>query len=229
MRKTQSVVSLDAIDRTRKKQDGIIGRFFKTRHYGGKKIGKTDPFGHYLFAGKQRSGKTVSAIWYKELLEKKYKKKHFKIKNYSNMGWGIPVNRSTFHAILEQIEYEEGTIHIFVIDEIQSWFPKDTKNQELLRQIDDLTGDFSQLGKRHIYVLSTAQVYGRLNKNLREQCLYMVDCRRSLLTNRCVNDFIEGDDIVCDELGRWSGVPKFIMVHGLPKMYFDTHKLIKNN
>ena len=76
--------------------------------------------------------------------------------------------------------------------------------------IDKLTGDFSQLGKRQIYVFSTAQVYGRLNKNLREQCLYMVNCRRSFFTKKFVNDFIEGDDILCDDLGRWSGVPKFM-------------------
>lgn len=229
MRKSQSVVSLDPIDRSRKKQDGLISRLFKTRHYGGKGISRTDPFGHYLFAGKQRQGKTVSMLWYAEYLTKKYQKKHLNIKLYSNMGIGSPVYRSNLHDLLQNVEYEEGTIHIFLLDEIQSWFPKDTKNTELLKQIDDLTGDFSQLGKRQIYVLSTAQVYGRLNKNLREQCLYLVDCRRSLFTNRCVNDFIEGDDIICDDLGRWSGVPKFIMVHGLPKMHFDTHMLIKNN
>lgn len=228
-RKTQSVVSLDPIDRTRKRQDGLISRFFKTRHYGGKNISKTDPFGHYLFAGKQRQGKTVSMLWYCEHLTKKYIKQHKEVILYSNMGIGSPVHRSTLHQILQHIEFDVDKVYIFLLDEIQSWFPKDTKNQELLHLIDDLTGDFSQLGKRQIYILSTAQVYGRLNKNLREQCLYLVDCRRSLLTNRCVNDFIEGDDIICDDLGRWSGVPKFIMVHGLPNMKFDTHMLIKNS
>ena len=74
----QSVVSLDPIDRTRKKQDSVISRFFKTRHYGGKKGKFPDPFGHYLFVGKQRMGKTASMIWYYEMLKKKYIKKGVK-------------------------------------------------------------------------------------------------------------------------------------------------------
>lgn len=226
MRRTESVVSLDPIERTRKKQDGLIGRFFKTRHFRGKGMLKTDEFGHYLFVGKQRSGKTVSALWFAELLEKKYHRKHKKVFIYSNMGFGIPVNRLNLHETLVHIQYNPDHVHIFILDEIQSYFPKDTKNRVLLDMIDQLTGDFSQLGKRQIYVLSTAQVYGRLNKNLREQCLYMVDCRRSMLSNKCVCDFILGDDIICDDLGRWSGIPKRIYVHGLPKRNFDTHLLI---
>lgn len=224
--KSQSVVNLDPIERKRKKQDSVIGRLFKTRHFRGRGMAKTDEFGHYLFVGKQRGGKTVSMLWFCEYLCKKYQKKHKNIHIYSNMGIGESVNRLSLHNTLSQIRYNANDIYIFLLDEIQSYFPKDTKNRQLLDMIDQLTGDFSQLGKRQIYVLSTAQVYGRLNKNLREQCLYMVDCRRSMLSNKVVNDFILGDDIICDDLGRWSGVPKFIFVHGLPKMKFDTHLLI---
>lgn len=144
----------------------------------------------------------------------------------SNMGFGTPINRLNLHQYLTSIEYDPKKVYIFCIDEIQAYYPKDTKNRGLLDLIDQLTGDFSQLGKRQIYVLSTAQVYGRLNKNLREQCLYMVACRRSKITSRVVNDFIPGDDIMCDDLGRWSGIPSKIWVHGLPKTQFDTHRLI---
>lgn len=224
--KTQSVVSLDPIERSRKKQDGLISRFFKTRHYGGKAANFPDPFGHYLFVGKQRMGKTASMVWYFDLLAKKYKKRGKKVFIYSNLGIGACVSCATLHDLIVNIEYDPDKVYFFLIDEIQSYFPKDTKNMELLKRIDQLTGDFSQLGKRQIYVFSTAQVYGRLNKNLREQCLYMVDCRRSILSRRFVNDFIEGDDIMCDDLGRWSGIPKKIYVHGLPKLEYDTHRLI---
>ena len=41
-----------------------------------------------------------------------------------------------------------------------------------------------------------------------------------------VKDFIDGDDIMCDDLGRWSGIPKRILVHGLSKIQYDTHKMI---
>lgn len=224
--KTQSVVSLDPIERSRKHQDGLLSRFFKTRHYGGKSATFPDPFGHYLFVGKQRMGKTASMVWYFQRLSKKYKKRGKKVFVYSNLGIGQELTMSSLHALIVSVEYDPEKVYFFLIDEIQSYFPKDTKNMELLRRIDLLTGDFSQLGKRQIYVFSTAQVYGRLNKNLREQCLYMVDCRRSMFTRKFVNDFIEGDDVMCDELGRWSGIPKKIFVHGLPTLEYDTHKLI---
>ena len=222
-----SVVTLDdPISRTRKKQDGLIGRLFKTRHFGGKGMLKTDEYGHYLFCGKQRSGKTVSMIWFRDYLTKKYQKQGKTVYSLSNMGFGTPINKLNLHQYLTSIEYDPKKVYIFCIDEIQAYYPKDTKNRSLLDLIDQLTGDFSQLGKRQIYVLSTAQVYGRLNKNLREQCLYMVSCRRSKITSRVVNDFIPGDDIMCDDLGRWSGIPSKIWVHGLPKTQFDTHRLI---
>lgn len=222
----QSVVSLDPIDRNRKKQDGILSRFFKTRHYGGKKGKFPDPFGHYLFVGKQRMGKTASMIWYYERLSMRYKRQKKEIIVYSNVGLGLPLTMKTLHDLIVSINYDPNKVYFFLIDEIQSYFPKDTKQADLLKRIDQLTGDFSQLGKRQIYVFSTAQVYGRLNKNLREQCLYMVDCRRSFFTKKFVNDFIDGDDIMCDDLGRWSGIPKRILVHGLPKTQYDTHKMI---
>ena len=224
--RTQSVVSLDPIDRQNRKRSGVIGRFFKTRHFKGKGMMKTDAFGHYLFVGRQRSGKTVSAIWYYEFLRQRYEKKGKKVVLYSNMGFGEPVFKANLSTIIRNCKFDNNIVYIFIIDELQSYFPKDTKDMATLRLIDELTGEFSQLGKRQIYVLSTAQIYGRVNKNLREQCLYMVNCRRSKVSNKCVNDFIDGDDILCDELGRWSGEPIKIMVHGLPKMNFDTHRMI---
>lgn len=224
--KQQSVVTLDPIDRRNRKRSGILGRFFKTKHFRGKGIKKTDPFGHYLFTGRQRSGKTVSAIWYYEFLKKRYEKQKKKVVLYSNMGFGIPINKLNLSHTIKHLEYNKDIVYIFIIDELQSYFPKDTKDKLTLQLIDELTGEFSQLGKRQIYVLSTAQIYGRVNKNLREQCLYMVSCRKSKITNKVVNDFIDGDDILCDDLGRWSGEPVKILVHGLPEVKFDTHRMI---
>lgn len=224
--KSQSIISLDPISTTRKRQDSPISRAFKTRHYGGEGVKKTDEIGHYCFCGRQRSGKTVSMLWFAEQLRKKYDKKHKSIVLYSNMGLGVPIEKFTIGKTIEQIDYDPNIIHLILIDEIQSYFPKDCSDKFTKLEIDRLTGHFSQVAKKQIYVLSTAQVYGRINKNLREQCLYMVHCRRSKISNRVVNDFIDGDDIICDDLGRWAGIPKKIMVHGLPKTQFDTHRMI---
>lgn len=226
MSRNESLLNLDPISKTRKQQDSPISRLFKTRHYGGKGMSRQDEFGHYLFVGKQGGGKTSSALWFMEMLIKKYTKEKKKIQIFSNLGFGIPINRANLHQVIYNLRYDKDIINIIIIDEIQSYFPKDTKDKITLQMIDQLTGDFSQLRKRQAYVLSTAQVYGRLNKNLREQCLYMVSCRRSRITNRCVSDFIPGDDVMCDDLGRWSGIPSKICVHGLPKTQYDTHALI---
>ena len=190
---------------------------------------KTDSFGHYLFVGKQRSGKTVSAIFFRDYLIKKYKKQGKKVVLFDNMNLGgTIVTKYNFPELIDHCDYKKDTVYIFIIDEIQSWFPKDTKDQTNLMLIDKLTGQFSQLGKRQIYVLSTAQIYGRLNKNLREQCLYMVNCRPTSIKNKALNEFILGDDVMCDDLGRWSGVPQKIWIHGIPDTKFDTHFMIKS-
>lgn len=228
MRGSDSLISLDPVSKVRKKQDSVISRLFKTRRFGGKRLNKATDFGHYLFCGPQGSSKTCSCLWYAERLIKKYNKKGFKVHVFANFPVGfnyVPICRNNLHELFLNLSYKKDIINIVIIDEIQSYFPKDTKDKITLDFIDKLTGDFSQLRKRQCYVLSTAQVYGRLNKNLREQCLYMVNCKRSLF-DKCINDFIPGDDIICDDLGRWGGIPKFIYIHGLPKSQFDTHALI---
>lgn len=225
--RTQSVVSLDPIDRSRKKEPGVIGRLFITRHFKGKPMKKTDDFGHYLHVGKQRKGKTTSALWLFERLKAKYEKKGFKVILFDNMKLGgVPVTKFNFPDLISKCFYDPKIVYIFIIDEIQAWYPKDTKDPVTLALIDRLTGQFSQLGKRQIYVLSTAQIYGRVHKNLREQCLYMVNCRASAIKHKCLNEYIFGDDVICDDLGRWSGSPQRIYVHGLPTMKFDTHYMI---
>lgn len=227
--KVQPIVSLDPIDRRNKKRKGLIGRFFITKRFRGKKPKIENFGGHYLFTGRQRTGgKTTSALWFYEHLKKKYKDK-FSFRFYTNMGLGVPVTKRTLLPMIKEIEFDSRIVHVFVLDEIQSWFPKDTKDKETMDIIDGLTGEFSQIGKRNIFVLSTSQIYGRVHKSLREQCLYMVYCHISPFTRRCINEFIDGDDTLCDELGRWSGDPQFIYIHGLPEMSFDTHRRVSSD
>lgn len=230
-RKQQSVVSLDPIDRSRKKQNAPLPRLFKTRWSGGKRPMSEIPFGHYMFCGKQGSGKTASALWYSNYLQRRYKryKGHLiEWKIYSNIGYGLPVNRKTMLEVFKRFTSREKNpyeFRIILIDEIQSYFPRDFSDKEGKLIMKDLVGCFSQLRKRNTFVLSTAQVYGRLDKTLREQCLFMVSCRKSF-TGRLINDFIPGDDIMCDEMGRWSGVPSRIYSHGLSNIKYDTAKII---
>lgn len=226
MAKPSSVISLDPIDR--KKRKGILARFFITRWYGGKPIKPMYPYGHYMFCGVQGSGKTASIVWYAERLARRYKRKGYNIDFYSNMGLGEPVQRSTlFDTINNFNENASRTIRIVLIDEIQTYFPRGSLSKEKQAQVDDLTAIFSQLRKRQTFILSTAQIYGRLDKSLREQCLYMVDCRNTSSKTKLINEFIPQEDILCDELGRWSGNPKWIYRHGLGSLSYDTKRIIR--
>lgn len=223
MLRQQSVINLDPI--SQKKKKGIIGRFLITRYGGGKKVKKDKPFGHYMFCGSQGSGKTASALWYAEKLAKKYEKKGFKIVFYSNLDIGIPVNSKTLFDTINALNPDKKEVRIVLIDEIHTYYPKDGMTTEQKKTGSKLIALFSQLRKRNTFVLSTAQVYGRLWKPLREQCLYMVSCKVSL-GKKLINDFIPGDSIICDELGRWAGDPKIIYKHGLPKNLYETKKII---
>jgi len=239
MAKQQSIVSLDPIDR--KKRKGPLQRLMVTRWHGGDSVKKSEPYGHYMFCGPQGSGKTSSAIWFAEQLAKKYKRKRIsvrdennvlvkfseppKVKLWSNFGVGRPFTKKELFDLIDKFDPYANEVRIILIDEVHTYFPRGTQSKETALMVSQLTAVFSQLRKRNTYVLSTAQVYGRLDKALREQCLFMIDCH--VKRGRLVNDFILESEIIADDLGRWAGNPKFIRVHGLSKLEYDTKRLIR--
>lgn len=228
----------DPIEERKKLQTSFFRRLFITRPSGGKDVKFDIPYGHYMFCGGQRKGKTVSMVWYADFLRRKYSKpsmfgrrKAKKIVFYSNFGLGQHFEKANLFQLIDSFERSEDEIRIIMVDEIHTYFPKDTYNKVTREMRDDMIQVFSQLGKRNVFLLSTAQVYGRLDKGLREQCLYMISNRKSKISNRIVSEFILGEDILCDELGRWSGIPKKIYTHGVverPDLLFDTHRLIRS-
>jgi len=99
----QTVISLDPIDR--KKDAGLFSRLLMTRWSGGKIPAKTDKYGHYMFCGRQRSGKSVSVLWYAEKLMKQYAKRKYAIAIYSNIGIGTQIKKNTtaFSDVIEPL------------------------------------------------------------------------------------------------------------------------------
>lgn len=162
--------------------------------------------------------------------------------SYSLPGYGKiyveSVNKSTlFDTIYKLACKKDGSsrykkddkiMNFFLLDEFHTYFPDDgammTKEDKKYMYL--LKNRFSQLRKAHTFVVSTCQVYGDLNINLRRQCLEMVSTRKSKLSNKLVSDFYKKEDILCDELGNWSGIPHVIRVHGLSSIPFDTSRLI---
>ncbi|MBO7736104.1 MAG: AAA family ATPase [Methanobrevibacter sp.] len=234
-----NVKPIDAIEERKKLQTSFFRRLFITTWHGGKGIRKDIPFGHYMFSGPQGSGKTASMLWYYEFLTKKYTKRGYEVKHvFSNFGVFDNVDKlSLFPTIYRLAVKKDGTsrykkddkiINFILLDEFHSYFPKDFTTKEDRELISLLISRFSQLRKAHLFILSTAQIYGSLDKRLREQCLYMVSSRKSKLSNHIISDFYKQEDILCDELGRWSGIPSHVYSHGLPKHYYDTSRLVNS-
>ena len=226
-----SVVNFDPIRQKRGEENSWISKLLVSRWYGGKAPNKTDPFGLYLICGKQRQGKTVHMVWRALMLKRKYEKAGKKVIIYSNLPLeGIEheyLDFANFAKILYSLKAEGDEVRIVLCDEMQIYFPRDTKDKEKQARMGELLDVLCQLGKRRIYLLATSQVYGRVDKSMREQALYMVDVKRGMFSGKIRASYILGDDIVVDDLGRWSGRAHRILIHGLPKSAsFNTRHII---
>ncbi|MCL2094892.1 AAA family ATPase [Candidatus Saccharibacteria bacterium] len=229
--KQQSVVMLDPIRQNPGREDGLLGKLLKTRWAGGDKITNNYPFGLYIFCGGQGSGKTVSAIWYMERLRAQYGKKGYNVRVWSNTPLnGLEYTSTDFRNVYDTIYNIPETnedINIFILDELQVYFPRETKNKDkqlLISQFLDIMG---QLRKRRVFILGVAQIFGRVDKSFREQALYMIDCEKNLFKTKLINYFIPAENILCDDLGRWSGKSRVIYRHGLPKTKFNTRFIVR--
>lgn len=237
----KSVPNIDPIEERKKLQTSFFRRLFITTWHGGKMAKRNPrfPFAHYMFCGPQGSSKTASMLWTYEYIRHYLVKKGFKVDYvFSNFGIGTPINKeSLFSTIYNMAVKKDGSsryskddkvANFILLDEFHSYFPKDFTDKHDKELIKLLVSRFSQLRKAHIYVLSTAQIYGSLDKRLREQCFFMINCRKSKITNWFINEWYKQEDILCDELGRWSGIPSHIYSHGLPKTYYDTSRLVNS-
>lgn len=124
---------------------------------------KRGKFGVYCYCGKQGQGKTYSAIEF--LLNNK------DIPIYANISTIKGVKYTYFSGFDELLKLRDKTDCIIVYDEIFTALTKSSKmNTEVL--------DFlSQMRKRRIIFITTAQEWLEINITLRRYCRYQIDCR----------------------------------------------------
>lgn len=119
-------------------------------------------FGVYCYCGKQGTGKTYSVVEY--LLENRDKKIYANLKSLSGVEY-TPIN--SFEDLLK-LRNEHDCIIFF--DEI---FTALTKTTKLTTEILDF---LSQMRKRKIIFLTTAQEWLEINMTFRRYCRFQIDC-----------------------------------------------------
>lgn len=123
---------------------------------------KRGKFGVYCYCGKQGSGKTYSAV------EFILNNSHMPI--YSNVSTIKGVDYEYFNGFDNLLKLRDKTDCIIFYDEIFTALTKSSKiNQDVL--------DFlSQMRKRRIIFITTAQEWLEINITLRRYCRYQIEC-----------------------------------------------------
>lgn len=131
--------------------------FFKK---GFKKTSK--PYGVYCYCGKQGKGKTYSVIEF--LLENSDKE------IYCNIGSITGIKYHYINGIDELLSLRNKTNCIIVFDEIFTILQKGSKMN------DDILDFLSQMRKREMIFITTAQEWLEINMTLRRYCRYQIEC-----------------------------------------------------
>ncbi len=123
---------------------------------------KKGKFGVYCYCGKQGSGKTYSVV---EFLASQ------NMPIYANIGSLNGIDYTYFTGFDELLKLRDKHDCVIVYDEIFTALTKSSKlNQEVL--------DFlSQMRKRRIVFLTTAQEWLEINMTLRRYCRYQIECK----------------------------------------------------
>lgn len=118
-------------------------------------------YGVYCYCGKQGQGKTYSVV--------EFLREHKKMKIYSNVSLqGIEYKKIDGFAQLLDLRSEQNCIIFY--DEI---FTALTKSSRMTTEILDF---LSQMRKRKMIFLTTAQEWLEINITLRRYCRYQIEC-----------------------------------------------------
>lgn len=124
---------------------------------------KRGKFGVYCYCGKQGQGKTYSAVEY--LLQNKDKR------IYSNVKTIQGVKYTPIGGFDDLLKLRDESDCIILYDEI---FTALTKTSRINTDVLDF---LSQMRKRRIIFITTAQEWLEINMTLRRYCRYQIDCR----------------------------------------------------
>lgn len=119
-------------------------------------------FGVYCYCGKQGSGKTYSAVEF--ILQNK------NVPIYSNVSSIKGVNYTYFNGFEQLLELRDKTDCIIFYDEI---FTALTRSSKMTTDVLDF---LSQMRKRRIIFITTAQEWLEINMTFRRYCRFQIEC-----------------------------------------------------
>lgn len=135
------------------------------------RLGTFDKFGFTLFVGRQGEGKTISMVKYLEDVRLKYPECII-VTNFDYEGSHHTM--TDWRCLLEIRNGEKGVI--FAIDEIHSEYSSASWKDFP----ETLLSEISQQRKQRIKIISSAQVFDRVVKPIREQTMSVVECETYL-------------------------------------------------
>lgn len=146
-------------------------------------------FGVYCYCGKQGSGKTYSVVEYLRSVPKNKK-------IYANISSLNDINYTYFNGFDELLKLRNESDCVIVYDEI---FTALTRTSRINTDVLDF---LSQMRKRKIIFLTTAQEWLEINITLRRYCRYQIDCRmRNIyVTGILVKTFRDAERMKWDNL-----------------------------
>lgn len=146
-------------------------------------------FGVYCYCGKQGSGKTYSVVEYLRSVPKNKK-------IYANISSLNGIDYTYFNGFDELLKLRNESDCVIVYDEI---FTALTRTSRINTDVLDF---LSQMRKRKIIFLTTAQEWLEINITLRRYCRYQIDCkmRNIYVTGILVKTFRDAERMKWDNL-----------------------------
>lgn len=181
-------------------------------------IKKESKFGVYCYVGKQGKGKTQNA--YSFLLENKDKR------IYANMKSIKGIHYKYFNGLDELLNLRDESNCIIFYDEIFKIMTKGTKFNE------DIMDFLSQMRKREIIFITTAQEWLEIPITLRRYCRFMVDCSIKSIFGYpiIIKRFGDAENMKWDNLENEYVCPiiETVIEHGRKKIIlgYDTYEQI---
>jgi len=124
-------------------------------------------FGIHIFCGHQGSGKTITAIY----LLNKWRQLYPNLETYANIEYKYRDGRiDHWKDLIERTNGIYGVANL--LDEIYSWLQKKSGNVPFA-----FLNEICQQRKQKKAILGTAQVFGKLPKEIRDQCDWVYLCK----------------------------------------------------